>query len=116
VGRLRHHKRHDTFVDSARFDAVAGHQLNGRPVLPKNGGGFLAIGSLYLNTEGLPSTVVRYLKEEGVSSRIPIDINWHLFMAHQYPPGMRRIGTPSFETWLFMRRDYGGSIFQRGCR
>jgi hypothetical protein len=42
--------------------------------------------NLYLNTAGLPSTVVRYLKEEGVSSQIPIDIDWHLFMAHQYPP------------------------------
>jgi hypothetical protein len=115
AGRRRHHKLYDTFVDRVRLDAIAGHRLDRRPVLPKNSGSFLAIGSLYLNAAGLPSTLVRYLKEEGVSSRFPTDIDWRLFMAHfSIPRACVEPGHLTFESWVFMRRDNGSFTFAQG--
>src|SRR6202043_2305913 len=66
----RHNECYDTVVDALAVDAVARHRLNDRPFLPKKSGRLVYVQGVYLDTARPPSTLVRYLKEEGVANRL----------------------------------------------
>jgi hypothetical protein len=84
--RSSHNECYDTVLDDLRLDAVASHRLYDRPFLPKKSRRLVYVQGVYLDTTGPPSTVVRYLKEEGVANRLPIAMMRRSFLAHSVSP------------------------------
>jgi hypothetical protein len=50
------------------------------------------VGGVYLDTTGPPSTVIRYLEEEGVANRLPLAIIKRSFFSHSVTPDLRGTG------------------------
>jgi hypothetical protein len=44
------------------------------------------VSGAYLDTTGPPSTLIRYLEEEGVASRLPVAIIKRSFFSHSVTP------------------------------
>jgi hypothetical protein len=82
----RHNERYDTVADAPAVDAVVGHRLNDRPFLPKESRSLVYVHGVYFDTTRPPSTLARYLKEEGVANRFPIAINRRSFLSHSVSP------------------------------
>jgi hypothetical protein len=97
----RHNECYDTVVDALAVDAVARHRLNDRPFLPKKSGRLVYVQGVYLDTARPPSTLVRYLKEEGVANRLPIAINRRSFLSHSVTPWFASNGSRlHFQFWF----------------
>jgi len=50
----------------------------------------LEVYGVCLDTTRTPSTLIRYLKEEGVANRPPITINRRSFLSHSVSPDLRQ--------------------------
>jgi hypothetical protein len=85
----RHHECNDTVIDDSGLDAVASHRLDDRPFLPKQSRRLMYVRSVYPDTAGPPSTVVRNLKEEVVPNQLPIAIHRSSFLSHSVSPDLR---------------------------
>jgi MFS superfamily sulfate permease-like transporter len=81
----RHNQRYDA-VDGAAAFAVAGHQLDGRPFLPKESRRLVHIRGVYLDATRAASTLIRDLKEESVASRFAIVMDRRSFLPHSKSP------------------------------
>jgi hypothetical protein len=97
----RHNECYDTVADAPAVDAVAGHRLNDRPFLPKESRRLVYVWGVHLDTTRPPSTLARYLKEEGVASRLPIAIDRRSFLSHSASPWFASNGSRlHFQFWF----------------
>jgi hypothetical protein len=108
-----HDERYDS-VDSAAAFAVAGHQFNDGPFLPKQSRRLLHIQGVYFDATRPPSTIVRDLKEEGVANRFPIAIERRSFLSHSVSPWCcGEVPHIAFSILIFVRRDCDAEKFWR---
>jgi hypothetical protein len=74
------------------------------------------VQTVYLDTTGLPSTVVGYLKEKGVANPLSIAIIRLSFLSHSVSPLIcvepEQI---AFSIWIFVRRDCDPGIIRGQC-
>jgi hypothetical protein len=111
-----HNECYDTVLDDFGLDTVASHRLYDRPFLPKKSRRLLYVQCVYLDTAGPPSTVVRYLKEEGVANRLPIAVTRRSFLSHPVSPLIcverEQI---AYSIWIFVRRDCDAEDIRVQC-
>jgi hypothetical protein len=82
----RHNERYNAVVNAPAVNAVAGHRLNDRPILPKQSRRLVYVRGVDLDATCPPSTIVRDLKEKGVADRLPITIHRRSFLSHSASP------------------------------
>jgi hypothetical protein len=108
----------DTIAVVAAVDAVAGHRLDHRPFLPKQSRRLVYVDGVYPDTARPPSTVVRYLKEEGVADRLPIAVHRRSLLSHSASPLICiELEQIAFLILIFVRRDCdAGKIAAECCK
>jgi hypothetical protein len=99
-----HDERDDAIAGVA--DAVAGHRLNDRPFLPKQGRRLVDVPGVHLDATRPPTAVARDLKEEGVADRFPIVTHRRSFLSHSVSPLICvKLKQIAFLILIFVRRD-----------